>query len=321
MKKEGNLNEEIAKIFYEMADILEVQNVMWKPQAYRTGAQSIESGRDVSEIYSNEGIKGLKEIPGIGEELAKKIIEYIETGKILSYEKMKKAIPKGLYEMMNIPGVGVKRAGLFYNKLGIKSIRELKKAAEEHKLIGEGLKEKTEKNILDAISLANRKRILLKDAEKIAEGIVSELRKVKEVKKAEVAGSVRRKKATIGDIDIVVMTNEPEKVADEFVKMDFVKKVIGKGKEKATVITKDDIQADLRFFSEEEYGAGLLYFTGDKQHNIWLRRIAIKKGMKLNEYGLFEIKSRKRVAGRTEEEVYSKLGLKFVEPERRLGEV
>lgn len=314
------MNLEIAEIFYRIADILEVKNEKWKPQAYRVAAQTIESLKeDVQDIYLKKGIKGLEDLPGIGEALAKKIIQYIETEKIDKLEKLKKEIPLGLYKMMDIPGVGVKKASLFYNQLGIKNIWELEKAAKENKLLKlKGFKEQSEKKILDGIRLLEiEKRIPLKDAEKISKKIISEIKKIEGVKKVEIAGSLRRKKEMIRDFDIIILTDFPEKVSDKIFKLNFVKEIIGKGKEKLTFVTKNDRQVDVRFFSDAEFGAGLLYFTGDKGHNIWLRRIAIKKGLKLNEYGLF--KNKKRIAGKTEEEIYKKLGLNFIEPEKRIG--
>jgi len=323
-KRSKEINEEIAGIFYEIADILEIKKVRWKPQAYRMAAQTLESCGNVGEIYKKEGRQGLDKLPGIGSGLAKKIVEYIETGKIKEYERQKKSIPKGLYDMMNIPGIGPKKAVMFYEKLRIKNIKELERAAKKHKIRGLPLfKERAEKKVLEGINIfkKQRGRIHLKDAEKIANNIVEELKKLKEVKRAEVAGSLRRKKPTIGDLDIVIETNKPKKVADKFVKMSFVKEVLGKGKEKAIIITKEGIQVDIRFFTKENFGSGLLYFTGDKQHNIWLRKIAIKKGYKLNEYGLFDKKTGKKVAGRTEKEIYKKLGVKMIRPEKRIGEI
>jgi len=323
LEKKERLNEKIANIFYEIADILEIKRTPWKPQAYRVAAQTLEASKDVSDIYIKEGIEGLKKLPGIGEALAEKIIQYITEEKIKEHEKLKKSIPSGLYEMMNIPGVGAKKASLFYNKLKIKNILQLEKAAKQGKLRNlPGFKEKSEKNIIEGISLlkGKKERMPLKQAEKIANQILTELKKLKEVEKIIAAGSIRRKKPTIGDIDIVIETKKPKIVADKFTKMNFVKEVLGKGKEKATIITKLGMQADLRFFQEEEFGAGLLYFTGDKGHNIWLRKIAIKKGWKLNEYGLFDIKTGKKIAGKTEEEIYKKLGVKYPEPEKRIGE-
>jgi DNA polymerase (family 10) len=323
--REHKNNLAIAEIFYEMAEILEFKNVKWKPQAYRLAAQTLESLReDVHDIYSNGGEKALEELPGIGEGLATKIIQYILNEKIAEFEKLKKSLPAGLYEIMQVPGIGAKKANLFYNNLGIKNIKQLKKAAEEKKLIGlPGFKEKAEENILEGIELFEGKseRMPFRVAEKIANDILKEVRKLPGVDEAVAAGSIRRKKSTIGDIDIIVRTTKPESVLKKFVGMKFVLKVLGVGKEKATIITKDKIQVDVRVFTNEEFGAGLLYFTGDKQHNIWLRKVAIKKSLKLNEYGLFENKTAKRIAGETEEGIYAKLGLKFVKPENRIGEV
>ncbi len=323
--KDGNrdINFSIAGIFYEIADILEIDGVKWKPQAYRVAAQMLESlGGSVEDIYVSGGIVGLEELPGIGEALAKKIIEYIETGKVAEHEKLKKSLPPGVYEMMQIPGVGAKKASMFYNKLGIRTVEQLEEKALRHELRNlPGFKEKAESKIVEGISLMKNKspRIPLKKAEKIASGIVKKVKKLAEVKEAIPAGSLRRKKETIGDIDIVVRTNNSEKVLKKFVKMDFAKNILGVGKEKAIIMTKEGIQVDVRVFTDDEFGAGLLYFTGDKGHNIWLRKIAIKKGWKLNEYGLFDEKN-KRIAGKTEEEIYKKLGLKYLSPEKRIGE-
>jgi len=320
---EKNNNIEIAKIFYEMAEILELQDIRWKPRAYVGAAQTLEAlKKDVSEIYKKYGAKGINDLPSIGKGLTKKIIQFLGTGKIDEHEKLKKSIPSGLYEMMKIPGVGAKKASLFYDKLGIKDIDQLEKAAKEKKLIGlPGFKEKAEEKILEGIEIMKHEkgRILLKDAEKIADKVIKELKKLPEVKKAVAAGSIRRKKSNIGDIDIIIETFDHEKVLDKFSKMKFVAKIIGVGKEKATVLTKEGIQVDVRAAAEDFFGACLLYFTGDKNHNIWLRKIAIKKGWKLNEYGLFE--GNKRIAGKTEEEIYSKLGLKYLKPEKRIGEI
>jgi DNA polymerase (family 10) len=162
--------------------------------------------------------------------------------------------------------------------------------------------------------------MLLREAEKLASKIIANIKKLSEVDEVIAAGSLRRKKSTVGDIDIVARTKKPEQVLKKFVKMGFVKKILGIGKEKATIMTKGGIQVDCRVFTDEEFGAGLLYFTGDKQHNIWLRKIAIKKGWKLNEYGLFDNKTGKRIAGANEQEIYDKLGVKIVPPEKRIGE-
>jgi len=318
-----SVNSELARIFFEMADIFELKEVKWKPQAYRIAAQTLESLRkDVSEIYKEKGQEGLEKLPGIGEGIAKKIIQYIKTRRIKQYEELKKSIPSGLYKIMNIPGIGPKRASIFYNKLGIKNINQLKKAAEKGRIKNLPLfKEKAEKNILEGIKLLKEKkgRIPLEEAKKIAKTILRELKKIREIQRVEIAGSYRRKKPTIGDFDIIIQTDKPKIVADKFSKLSFVKKVLAKGEDKITAIIKQGFQVDLRFFTKENFGSGLLYFTGDKQHNIWLRKKAIKKGYKLNEYGLFDEKG-KRIAGKTEAEIYKKLGVKMLPPEKRIGE-
>jgi DNA polymerase (family 10) len=313
--------EEISQIFYHIADVLESQGVAWKPIAYRKAARSLENLKeDVDALYQREGIKGIEEIQGVGEALAKKIIQYIETGKIDLWERLKKTLPKGFYQLLDVPGLGIKKAKLFFEKLKIKNIAQLEKAAKAHKLLSlPGFKEKSEQNILQGIELLKKQkgRIPYLKAKKIADKIVSELKKLAEVDEVIAAGSLRRKMPTIGDLDIVVKTKYPERVIDKFVKMPFVKKIVGQGNEKATIITKENVQVDIRVFTEEEFGAGMLYFTGDKEHNIWLRKIAIKKGLKLNEYGLF--RGSKRIAGRTEQEIYQSLNVKMPIPEKRIG--
>ncbi len=321
-----DVNSEIAEIFYEMADIFEIQDIKWKPQAYRIAAQTLESlSESVSSLYREGGVKELEELPGIGKGLAKKIIQYLKNGKIDEHEKLKKSIPAGIYGMMQIPGIGGKKASLFYHKLKIKSVKELEKAAKSHKLIGmPGFKEKAEEKILEGIEImkGQKGRMLLAEAERISKPILNAIKKIQEVKEAVIAGSFRRKKPTIGDLDILVRADNKshKKIMDLILKMKFVDKILGKGEEKSTIITSEGLQIDVRVFNDEEFGAGLLYFTGDKQHNIWLRKIAIKKGWKLNEYGLFD-KNGKRIAGKNEMEIYDLLGVKFVNPEKRIGEL
>jgi DNA polymerase (family 10) len=324
LKKASN-NIEIAAIFFQMADILELKNVKWKPQAYIIAGQTLESLKeDVSEIYQRKGREGLMRLSGIGEALADKIIEYLNKRSIKEHEKLRKKIPPGIYEMMQIPGIGAKKASIFYNKLGIKTPDELLRAVEEHRLKRlSGFKERAEEKIKEGIEIfkARKPRMPLKTAEKIANKVIKKLKRFSEVQEAIAAGSIRRKKDSIGDIDIIIKTNKPRQVLKKFVKMNFVREILGIGDEKATIVTKDNIQIDARVFTNQEFGAGLLYFTGDKQHNIWLRKIAIKKGLKLNEYGLFNMKTGKRIAGKNEAEIYEILGLRFLPPERRIGSI
>jgi len=319
-------NQEIAQIFYNIADILEMQNVAWKPIAYRKAARALESlSEPVEDIYKQGDIKALEEIPGIGEGLAKKIVQYIQTGKIEEYERLKKTLPKGLLDLMKIQGIGPKKAQKLYKKLDIRSVKDLEKAAKKHLIQKlDAFREKTEENILKGIELFKQKkeRTLLGLALPQAREIISKLEKVQGVKDVEAAGSLRRMKETIGDIDILVTSKNSAPVMDAFTRMPSVKRVLAKGDTKSSVILKTGMQADVRVLEPSSFGSALQYFTGNKDHNIKLRTIAIKKSLKLSEYGLFNKKGEK-VAGKTEEEVYKKLGLSYIEPELRedTGEV
>lgn len=320
-------NQEIAQIFYNIADILEMKNVQWKPAAYRKAARALESlSEPVEDVFKEGGIKALEDIPGIGERLAEKIIQYIKTGKIKEYEKLKKTLPKGLIDMMNVQGIGPKKAQKLYKELHIKSVKDLEEAAKKHRIQKlETFKEKTEENILKGIEIFKQKkgRMLLGLALPQAREIISQLKKVKGVQQVEAAGSLRRMKETIGDIDILVTSKDHEAVMDAFTKMPSVKRILAKGETKSSVWLKTGLQVDVRVLDPSSFGSALQYFTGNKDHNIKLRAIAIKKGLKLSEYGLFTKKGNKKVAGKTEEEVYKKLGLPYIEPELResMGEI
>ncbi len=311
-------NSEIAGIFYEMADLLEMQGVQWKPRAYRTAARGVDAAEDIEKTYKEGGRKALLEIPGIGESLADKIIEYIETGKIKEYEKLTAKLPEGVHAMMHIMGVGPKKAWRLYKELNIRGVDELEKACKQGRLRSlKGFGQKTEDDILKGIATlrAGQERILLWKAWVISQDIIQRLKKLKEVRAIEPAGSLRRMQETIGDIDILVISTNPAKVMDSFTTMPDVVRVLAKGRTKSSVQLKDGINADVRVLEPRSFGAALQYFTGSKDHNIALRQIAIKKGMKLSEYGLF--RGNRQVAGKTEEEVYKKLGLNYIPPELR----
>ncbi len=316
-------NADIASIFYSIADILEIQKVQWKPIAYRKAARTIESlSEDIEEIYKKGGLKELMEIPGVGEALAKKIEEFIKTGKISEYEKLKKEMPAGLGDLVSIPGLGPKKAYRLFKELKIKGISDLEKAISVHKVAKlEGFGSKSEENILKALQLVKtgKERTLLGVAFPISELIVSRLKKVKGVQRIETAGSLRRRAETVGDIDILVTAEKSEPIMDVFVKMPEVIQVLAKGPTKSAVILKSGsqtIQCDVRVLEDKSFGAALQYFTGNKDHNIEMRRIAIKKGYKLNEYGVFDKKG-KMIAGKNEEDVYKILGVPWMPPELR----
>ncbi len=312
-------NQELVKILYEMAALLEIKEVAFKPQAYERAAYSIESlGEDVDEIYKKGGLKALEDIPGVGQGIAERIEEYIKTGRIADHDKLKKSFPVDIGGLMAIEGVGPKMVKKLYQKLGIKNARELEAAAKAGKLEKlEGLGEKSEQKILKSIGFLQQSqgRFILGFIFPTVRKIVDSLRALPEVKRAEFAGSIRRMQETVGDLDILVISNKPSKVMDFFVKMPEVQGIIEKGPTRTSVRLKIGMDADVRVLPPESFGAALQYFTGDKYHNIALREIAIKKGYKLNEYGLF--KGKKIIAGKTEEEIYKKLGMELMEPELR----
>ncbi|HIE43333.1 MAG TPA: DNA polymerase/3'-5' exonuclease PolX [Candidatus Omnitrophica bacterium] len=314
-------NLEIAKIFSRIADILEIKNENpFKVRAYRRVTQVLESlPQEVSQLYE-EG--KLDNIPGVGEGIAKKIKELIETGKLNYYEDLKKDIPDGLLEMMNIPEVGPRTVWLLYDRLGVDSIEELKKAAEDRKLRElPGMGPKTEENILKGLELIKRRaeRIPLQEALATATRVIEPLKKLKEVKKLSIAGSLRRMGETIGDIDILLTSDEPEKVMEEFVSLPIVKEVFARGVTKSSILTNEGRQVDLRVVPEESFGAALHYFTGSKAHNIRIRELGVKKGLKINEYGIFKKEERGevKIGGREEEDVFKSVGLPFISPELR----
>ncbi len=314
-------NPGIAAIFFEMADILEMQNVQWKPRAYRQAARSIDSLRqDVSDIYRKGGLKALEEIPGVGENLARKIEEFIKTGKVKAYEKLKKEVPSHINVLVKIPGMGPKKVKKLNELLKISNVSQLEKAARQHKIAGiEGFGDKSEQDILESIALMKKSKthIPLSQAGKIGNSIVAKLKKLKYVKQISIAGSLRRKKSVIGDIDILASSANPEKVIERFTKIRQIDKILARGPTKATIILKSGVQVDLRVLAPESWGAGLFYFTGSKNYNIEMRKTAIKKGYKLSEYGLFDKKTGKMIAGKTEQEICRRLGVKYLKPEQR----
>ncbi len=308
-------NKLVADILYEVADLLEIQNVQWKPRAYRDAAQNIETlSESIEEIYE----KGkLYEIAGIGENIGKKIEEIIKTGKLKYLKELKKQTPIDIKSLRSIEGVGPKTIAILYKKLNIKNAKDLKKAAEENKLQKiKGFGEKTEQKILSFMSYKKKSsdRMPLARALSIAEKIVSAIKRYCD--RVEVAGSIRRREETIGDVDILATSKNPRKAIDAFTNLSYTKKVITKGKKRSTIILNDGTQVDLYIMDKESFGPALLYFTGNKMHNIILRKIAIKKGYKLNEYGL--MKAGKNIA-KTEKNVYAKLGLRYIPPEMRKG--
>ena len=312
-------NKEIAKIFNELAEYLEMEGVQFKPYAYQKAALTLETLKnDVEDLYKTGGLKALKSIPGVGESMALKIEEYLTTGRMQYYEEFKKKMPIALDEIVGVEGVGPKKARVLFEKLGVKTLEELEEAARTHKIAPLfGFGDKTEKNILQAIDFlkSSKGRFLLGEILPIADQVLEQLRSLPEVERANTAGSVRRMKETIGDVDFLVVSTNPAKVMEFFVSLPGVVKVWGQGATKSSVRLKEGFDMDIRVIAPESYGAALQYFTGSKDHNIALRKIAIDHGFKLSEYGLFQ--GSQIIAAQTEEEVYGKLGMPWIPPELR----
>lgn len=304
-------NPEIAEIFFEIADILDIQNVDFKPVAYRKAAKNIESlSVSVYEIYKEKGIKGLEDIPGVGKHIALKIEEIIKTGNLAYLSKLKKQLPKDIYKLMDIPGVGPKKIARLYKELKIKNISDLKKALKKHTIAElKGFGEKSEQDIAEGLKFAKQKqRMLLGEAYPIAYSIKQELLKLKEVERVDIAGSLARMKETIGDIDILCISRSNKKVMAAFTSLG--RKILAKGETKSSIILQDNVQVDLRVLPKKEYGSALQYFIGSKEHSVHLRNIAIKKGYKLSEYGLFT-RDNKLIESKDEKAIYKKLGLQW----------
>ncbi len=312
-------NLKIAEIFNQIAEILEVQaENPFRIRAYRRAAQNIEAlSEDVGEIAKRDE---LTDIPSVGADLAGKIREFIGTGKVAFFEGLKKKVSPAFLKLIDIPGIGPKTAKTLVNKLKIKSINDLESKAKAHKLSSiPGIRRKTEENILKGIQIVRKgkERVSLGLALPMAEEIVLALKNASQINQIAACGSLRRRKETIRDIDILITTTSPVDVMNTFIKLPFIKRVLAHGPTKSSAITKEDMQVDVRAVEPRSFGAALLYFTGSKEHNIRLREAAVKKGLKINEYGVFSVKTNKRLGGETEEEIYRVLRLRFIPPELR----
>ncbi len=313
------INQEVANILFEIGYFLEMEEAAFRPQAYEKAAIVLENiSMPINKIYEKGGLKALIALPGIGENIAKKIVEYLETGKIEYHEKWKKRVPVDMEGLMAIEGVGPKSIKRFYEELCVTNKKELETAGKKNLIASlPGFGKASQRNILENIKLLKtaKDRVAIEKVLPIAEKIKADLNKMKEVEKISFAGSVRRKKDTVGDVDILVVTQHPEKVINKFVSLDGIVKVWGKGITKSSVRMEQGFDIDLRVVPQESYGSALQYFTGSMEHNIRIRKIAINKGYKLNEYGLF--KGNKKIAGDTEKSIYDKLGLEYPKPEKR----
>jgi DNA polymerase (family 10) len=314
-------NKEVADLLERMGTLLEIKGeIVFKTRSYFKAAENIANLPEDIEMIRREN--RMEEIPGIGRTFAEKITQYLDTGRMAAYEKLIEEIPESLLEVVSVPSIGPKKTKLFFDTLKIKSLEDLVMAAEGGRLRGlPGIQEKTIENILRGIRIVRQgqERMNLGTASEVAGGFICALKEVPEVKRIVAAGSLRRGCETVRDIDILVDSLRPREVMEAFVRLPQVKSVNAHGETKSSILTKENVQVDLRVVEPENFGAALLYFTGAKGFNIKLRQIAIKKGMKVNEYGIFALKgeSEERLAGRTEEECFSALGLPYIPPELR----
>jgi len=311
-------NQEIAEVFNDIADLLEIKGENpFRIRAYRRAALNIEGlVRNVAETTKDELIK----ISGIGQDLAGKIEEYVKTGRLQFYEDLKKEVPEGLSLLLSVPSLGPKTAKLLFERLKVKDIGTLEKLAREHKLSGlPGIKEKTEENILKGIEMLKRgiERQPLGKVLPVAKDILQHLKNKAPVKNLSIAGSIRRWKDTIKDIDVLATSQDPKAVMNAFVHLPHVKDILMHGPTKSSVIIHEGLQVDLRVVEEDSFGAALAYFTGSKAHNIKLREMAVKSGLKINEYGIFRERDEKKLGGEKEEDIYRILGLPYIPPELR----
>ena len=313
-------NKSIANIFTEIADLLDIQGENpFRIRSYRNAARTIGDMSESLQDLVKTG-RNLEEIPGIGKSIHEKILQIIKTGRCQSLEDLKKKTPPGLTELLRLEGLGPKKVKLLYDGLAVDSVERLEKAARAGRLRDlPGMGEKTEEKLLKSIEQfrAGVGRFKLSTGFTYAEALGRYLRDVPGVKRLDPAGSFRRRRETIGDLDILAICTKTSKVMDRFVNYGEVKEVISKGETKSSIRLRNGLQVDLRVLAEESYGAALHYFTGSKAHNVAIRERAKDKGLKVSEYGVFRARDEKRLTGAKEEEVFQAVGLPFIPPELR----
>jgi DNA polymerase (family X) len=312
-------NGDVARLLEDIGDLLEIKGEQpFRVNAYRNAARRIEGLREPIEVMHAES--RLRTIQGVGEALEQKIGEFLSTGSLQYYENLRAQFPPGLVELLQVPGLGPRKARLVYDQLGIGSLAELEAAAEEHRLRDvPGLGERTEENVLREIERLKQRstRHQLATALAVAEELLERLRECPAVQRAEYAGSLRRMQDTIGDVDLLVASTRPEEVERFVLDLAQVRDVLSTGPSRTSVIVRDGLQVDVRVVEPKCWGAALQYFTGSKAHNVRLREIAVRRGWKLNEYGLFDGATGRRLAGEDEDGIYQALGLQPVPPELR----
>lgn len=311
-------NQQIASMFNEMADLLEIQGAnSFRVRAYRNGARTLENlSESVAELVATPG--SLESLEGIGKDLSGKIAVIVATGQLPQLDELRQQVPVGVVEMLRIPGIGPKKVAALFHELNIKSLADLKVACEAGKVAElKGFGKKTQQSILEGIPQAMEvvKRFSIAVASASANEILDDLKQLPSISQASIAGSCRRRKETCGDLDLLAVSDDSAAAMDRLAANPLVEKVTLRGETKQSVILRNGMQLDLRVVPEESYGAALQYFTGSKEHNIVIRRRAIERGLKVNEYGVF--RGEQYVAGRTEEDVYAALDLPYIPPELR----
>lgn len=314
-------HEQLGHIFYEFSAWHTMEGTPFKPQAYELASEAVTAqGNEIQAIWKKDGMKGLEALPGIGRHIAEKIDEFYRTGHIKEYDALKKKFPVDIWGLSRIEGLGPKHIKQLWQELKVKNLTDLEKALNKHQIRDlPGFGEKSETRLAQGLALMKSAtpRMPLEKIEPIAAAIIKKLKKIPGVKHCVVAGSIRRKKETVGDIDLIATSSKPELVMKAFTTLPEVEAIHGLGKTGSSVRLKIGIDADLRVVPDKVFGSTLQYFTGDRRHNIILREMAIRQGYKLNEYGLF--KGKKLVPTKTEEDIYTLLGLKTPPPEKRLG--
>lgn len=313
------VNQELSEIFSQLAQMLEFlgdPTDKFRIRAYQNVAMALNEVSESLETLVKE--KRLREIPGVGEGIAKKIEEYIATGRVKEFDVLKKTVPKGFFELIAIPSLGPKKVHVLYRELQIKNVLELKRAVEKglvQKLDGFG--EQSAKKILEGIAIKTeaKSRRPIGEVFLLVEDIVRRLENCRDIDAVSPAGSFRRCEETVGDIDILATGKNHKKIMAYFLKQNFVSKILNHGDTKSTILTRDGLQVDLRVVNPNQFGSALQYFTGSKLHNVHLRTIAKNRGFKLSEYGFY--KGEKLVASKTEEDCYSSLGMQYIPPELR----
>ncbi|MBN9351933.1 MAG: hypothetical protein J0H55_14735 [Chitinophagaceae bacterium] len=319
-------NMALSAIFQRMSDCYRYLGAeeRFRATAYSNASKMLADMPEDISVYATD-VKSLAGLKDIGISIAEKIIEYLQTGRIDVFEQLKKRVPFELLELIDVSGLGPATVRALYEELGTANRQTLIEAVESGRLKGlKGFGKKKIDGIRRALKILKpAKRMLLEDAQRIANGILEEIKKITGIQKVQIAGSLRRRKETIGDIDIVAVAPPQfrKRIVTHILNLPQVKQVLASGTTKISVVLKEaGAQVDIRLINDYEYGAALLYFTGSREHTILLRTIAKKRGYRMNEYGIFDVQTGKRMAGATEEEMYHFLGLRYIPPEKRLGE-